>query len=100
MPNLLTMEEKETLKLLRRMKESSSFIALCFFDESLQKEMGFSDSYYISEDSDMESSLLNAKIFKTKEEAYAFKSGLNIKVVQLALMADYEIEMLKEKNKQ
>lgn len=90
-------EDKETLKNLRLLKESSSVVLVCLFDEVVQKEMGFNDSYYVSDESDMEPDLLKAKYFESDEVAYAFKSGLNIKAVPLSVLAQFEIEKIKNK---
>ncbi|MBE4031887.1 hypothetical protein HJ127_05365 [Vibrio parahaemolyticus] len=93
--SILSIEQKLRLSELRLLKESESFVLVRFFDETEQKEKGLSDSYYISEESDMEDDLLKAKYFDLEEQAYAFKSSENVKAIPVKVLALYEMERRK-----
>ncbi|EGR1574758.1 hypothetical protein D6L40_25450 [Vibrio alginolyticus] len=94
----LTIEQKLRLSELRLLKESESFVLVRFFDEKEQREKGLSDSYYVSDDSDMEDDLLKAKYFDLEEQAYAFKSSENIKAIPVKVLAMFEIEKTKNES--
>ncbi|ENH0544100.1 hypothetical protein ABVS18_002806 [Vibrio parahaemolyticus] len=94
----LSIEQKLRLSELRLLKESESFVLVRFFDETEQREKGLSDSYYISEESDMEDDLLKAKFFDLEEQAYAFKSSENIKAIPVKVLVDFEIHKTKNES--
>ncbi|MEP7741636.1 hypothetical protein ABJY79_05940 [Vibrio parahaemolyticus] len=91
----LSIEQKLRLSELRLLKESESFVLVRFIDEQEQIEKGVSDSYYISEESDMEDDILKAKYFDLEEQAYAFKSDHNIKAIPVKVLVDFEIHKTK-----
>ncbi|ODW92426.1 hypothetical protein BBL97_04480 [Vibrio parahaemolyticus] len=91
----LSIEQKLRLSELRLLKESESFVLVKFYDEKEQQEKGVSDSYYISEETDMEDDILKAKYFDLEEQAYAFKSSENIKAIPVKVLADFEIHKTK-----
>ncbi len=93
--SILSIEQKLRLSELRLLKESESFVLVRFIDEQEQIEKGVSDSYYISEESDMEDDILKAKYFDLEEQAYAFKSSENIKAIPVKVLAMFEIEKTK-----
>ncbi|EJG1946606.1 hypothetical protein J7943_13500 [Vibrio parahaemolyticus] len=94
----LSIEQKLRLSELRLLKESESFVLVRFIDEQEQIEKGVSDSYYISEESDMEDDILKAKYFDLEEQAYAFKSDHNIKAIPVKVLADFEIHKTKNES--
>ncbi|HCH5989283.1 TPA: hypothetical protein NK097_005025 [Vibrio parahaemolyticus] len=94
----LTIEQKLRLSELRLLKESESFVLVRFFDETEQQEKGVSDSYYVSDESDMEDDILKAKYFDLEEQAYAFKSSENIKAIPVKVLALYEMEKTKNES--
>ncbi|HAS6977717.1 TPA: hypothetical protein I7297_25635 [Vibrio parahaemolyticus] len=94
----LTIEQKLRLSELRLLKESESFVLVKFYDEKEQQEKGVSDSYYISEETDMEDDILKAKYFDLEEQAYAFKSDYNIKAIPVKVLALYEMEKTKNES--
>ncbi|KFK56695.1 hypothetical protein [Vibrio vulnificus] len=96
--SILSIEQKLRLSELRLLKESESFVLVRFFDEKEQREKGLSDSYYVSDDSDMEDDLLKAKYFDLEEQAYAFKSSENIKAIPVKVLADFEIHKTKNES--
>ena len=61
----LSIEQKLRLSELRLLKESESFVLVKFYDEKEQQEKNVKDSYYISDESDMEEDILKAKYFGT-----------------------------------
>ncbi|MCR9339336.1 hypothetical protein, partial [Vibrio alginolyticus] len=83
---------------LRLLKESESFVLVKFYDEKEQQEKGVSDSYYVSDESDMEDDLLKAKYFDLEEQAYAFKSAQNVKAIPVKVLALYEMEKTKNES--
>ena len=91
----LSIEQKLRLSELRLLKESESFVLVRFFDETEQQEKGVSDSYYVSDESDMEEDILKAKYFDLEEQAYAFKSSENIKAIPVKVLVLYEMEKTK-----
>ncbi|MGD1464416.1 hypothetical protein [Vibrio harveyi] len=93
--SILSIEQKLRLSELRLLKESESFVLVRFFDEKEQQEKNVKDSYYISEESDMEDDILKAKYFELEEQAYAFKSSENIKAIPVKVLAIYEMEKTK-----
>lgn len=93
--SVLSFEQKLRLRELRLLKESESFVLVRFFDEKEQQEKNVKDSYYISEESDMEDDILKAKYFELEEQAYAFKSSENIKAIPVKVLAIYEMEKTK-----
>ncbi|HGF5003859.1 TPA: hypothetical protein ACF334_004221 [Vibrio parahaemolyticus] len=93
--SVLSFEQKLRLRELRLLKESESFVLVRFFDEKEQQEKNVKDSYYISEESDMEDDILKAKYFELEEQAYAFKSSENIKAIPVKVIAIYEMEKTK-----
>ncbi|MDW2106891.1 hypothetical protein [Vibrio sp. 2089] len=94
----LSIEQKLRLSELRLLKESESFVLVRFIDEQEQIEKGVSDSYYISEESDMEDDILKAKYFDLEEQAYAFKSDHNVKAIPVKVLADFEIHKTKNES--
>ncbi|MEP8058297.1 hypothetical protein ABJY78_05410 [Vibrio parahaemolyticus] len=94
----LSIEQKLRLSELRLLKESESFVLVHFFDEKEQQEKGLSDSYYVSDESDMEDDILKAKYFDLEEQAYAFKSDYNIKAIPVKVLALYEMEKTKNES--
>ncbi|EGR0590104.1 hypothetical protein J8B33_19310 [Vibrio parahaemolyticus] len=96
--SVLSIEQKLRLSELRLLKESESFVLVRFFDETEQREKGLSDSYYVSDESDMEDDLLKAKYFDLEEQAYAFKSSENIKAIPVKVLALYEMEKTKNES--
>ncbi|ENM8091287.1 hypothetical protein AB8116_003312 [Vibrio parahaemolyticus] len=94
----LSIEQKLRLSELRLLKESDSFVLVKFYDETEQREKGLSDSYYVSDESDMEDDLLKAKYFDLEEQAYAFKSSENIKAIPVKVVADFEIHKTKNES--
>ncbi|HBC3950924.1 TPA: hypothetical protein KD869_004733 [Vibrio parahaemolyticus] len=96
--SILSIEQKLRLSELRLLKESESFVLVRFIDEQEQIEKGVSDSYYVSDESDMEDDLLKAKYFDLEEQAYAFKSDHNIKAVPVKVLADFEIHKTKNES--
>lgn len=96
--SILSIEQKLRLSELRLLKESESFVLVRFFDEKEQREKGLSDSYYVSDDSDMEDDLLKAKYFDLEEQAYAFKADYNIKAIPVKVLALYEMEKTKNES--
>ncbi|EHU5001485.1 hypothetical protein KY912_000184 [Vibrio vulnificus] len=96
--SVLSIEQKLRLSELRLLKESESFVLVRFFDEKEQQEKGVSDSYYVSDESDMEDDLLKAKYFDLEEQAYAFKSSENIKAIPVKVLALYEMEKTKNES--
>ncbi|EGR0888951.1 hypothetical protein EOU75_25475, partial [Vibrio parahaemolyticus] len=83
---------------LRLLKESESFVLVKFYDEKEQQEKNVKDSYYISDESDMEEDILKAKYFDLEEQAYAFKSSENIKAIPVKVLAMFEIEKTKNES--
>ncbi|HDM8210625.1 hypothetical protein P3552_02045 [Vibrio parahaemolyticus] len=96
--SILSIEQKLRLSELRLLKESESFVLVRFFDETEQQEKGVSDSYYVSDESDMEDDILKAKFFDLEEQAYAFKSSENIKAIPVKVLALYEMEKTKNES--
>ncbi|MDW1941483.1 hypothetical protein R7Q10_05620 [Vibrio sp. Vb0599] len=96
--SVLSIEQKLRLSELRLLKESESFVLVRFFDKTEQREKGVSDSYYISEETDMEVDILKAKYFDLEEQAYAFKSVQNIKAIPVKVLALYEMEKTKNES--
>ncbi|MBM5391765.1 hypothetical protein J8B12_23180 [Vibrio parahaemolyticus] len=96
--SILSIEQKLRLSELRLLNESESFVLVRFFDETEQREKGFSDSYYVSEESDMEEDILKAKYFDLEEQAYAFKSSENIKAIPVKVLVDFEIYKTKNES--
>ncbi|EJG0750508.1 hypothetical protein ACEQ8A_000271 [Vibrio fluvialis] len=94
----LSIEQKLRLSELRLLKESESFVLVKFYDETEQREKGVSDSYYVSDESDMEEDILKAKYFDLEEQAYAFKSDQNIKAIPVKVLAMFEIEKTKNES--
>ncbi|HCH0004214.1 TPA: hypothetical protein ACPV0I_000074 [Vibrio parahaemolyticus] len=94
----LSIEQKLRLSELRLLKESESFVLVKFYDETEQREKGLSDSYYVSDESDMEDDFLKAKYFDLEEQAYAFKSDQNIKAIPVKVLAMFEIEKTKNES--
>ncbi|HCM1568128.1 TPA: hypothetical protein N2955_000082 [Vibrio parahaemolyticus] len=94
----LTIEQKLRLSELRLLKESESFVLVRLIDETEQQEKGLSDSYYVSDESDMEEDILKAKYFDLEEQAYAFKSSENIKAIPVKVLADFEIHKTKNES--
>ncbi|EVT81156.1 hypothetical protein [Vibrio parahaemolyticus] len=94
----LTIEQKLRLSELRLLKESESFVLVRFIDEQEQIEKGLSDSYYVSDESDMEDDILKAKYFDLEEQAYAFKSIENIKAIPVKVLVDFEINKTKNES--
>ncbi|MBY8049691.1 hypothetical protein [Vibrio fluvialis] len=96
--SILSIEQKLRLRELHLLKESESFVLVRFFDEKEQQEKNVKDSYYISEESDMEDDILKAKYFELEEQAYAFKSSENIKAIPVKVLAMFEIEKTKNES--
>ncbi|EMI4296437.1 hypothetical protein WB871_001231 [Vibrio vulnificus] len=96
--SVLSIEQKLRLSELRLLKESESFVLVKFYDEKEQQEKGVSDSYYVSDESDMEDDLLKAKYFDLEEQAYAFKSDQNVKAIPVKVLALYEMEKTKNES--
>ncbi|HCH2336074.1 hypothetical protein HJ134_03105 [Vibrio parahaemolyticus] len=96
--SVLSFEQKLRLRELRLLKESESFVLVRFFDEKEQQEKNVKDSYYISEESDMEDDILKAKYFELEEQAYAFKSSENIKAIPVKVLAMFEIHKTKNES--
>ncbi|MGY6510640.1 hypothetical protein ACXIUH_16865 [Vibrio parahaemolyticus] len=96
--SILSIEQKLRLSELRLLKESESFVLVKFYDEKEQQEKNVKDSYYISDESDMEEDILKAKYFDLEEQAYAFKSSENIKAIPVKVLAMFEIEKTKNES--
>lgn len=96
--SILSIEQKLRLSELRLLKESESFVLVRFFDEKEQQEKGVSDSYYVSDESDMEEDILKAKYFDLEEQAYAYMSSENIKAIPVKVLADFEIHKTKNES--
>ncbi|HFQ5010345.1 TPA: hypothetical protein ACGUQA_001151 [Vibrio vulnificus] len=96
--SILSIEQKLRLSELRLLKESESFVLVRFFDEKEQEEKNVKDSYYISDESDMEDDLLKAKYFDLEEQAYAFKSDQNIKAIPVKVLVGFEIHKTKNES--
>ncbi|HCG6752915.1 TPA: hypothetical protein NJ266_002436 [Vibrio parahaemolyticus] len=96
--SVLSIEQKLRLSELRLLKESESFVLVRFFDEKEQQEKGVSDSYYVSDESDMEEDILKAKYFDLEEQAYAYMSSENIKAIPVKVLADFEIHKTKNES--
>ncbi|MGM5881518.1 hypothetical protein ABK995_02380 [Vibrio parahaemolyticus] len=96
--SILSIEQKLRLRELRLLEESESFALVRLVDEIEQREKGLSDSYYISEESDMEDDLLKAKYFDLEEQAYAFKSDQNVKAIPVKVLVDFEIHKTKNES--
>ncbi|MCG9230554.1 hypothetical protein L3X65_15405 [Vibrio diabolicus] len=96
--SILSIEQKLRLSELRLLKESESFVLVRFIDEQEQQEKNVKDSYYISEESDMEDDILKAKYFDFEDQAYAFKSSENIKSIPVKVLAMFEIEKTKNES--
>ncbi|ELK2252492.1 hypothetical protein RUZ61_000369 [Vibrio vulnificus] len=96
--SVLSFEQKLRLRELRLLEESESFVLVKFYDEKEQQEKGVSDSYYVSDESDMEEDILKAKYFDLEEQAYAFKSSENIKAIPVKVLADFEIHKTKNES--
>ncbi|EOX4466880.1 hypothetical protein ACJ5NB_001596 [Vibrio alginolyticus] len=96
--SVLTIEQKLRLSELRLLKESESFVLVRFFDEKEQEEKNVKDSYYISDESDMEDDILKAKYFDLEEQAYTFKSDQNVKAIPVKVLALYEMEKTKNES--
>lgn len=96
--SVLSFEQKLRLSELRLLKESESFVLVRFFDETEQREKGLSDSYYVSEESDMEEDILKAKYFDIEEQAYTFKSDQNVKAIPVKVLAMFEMEKTKNES--
>ncbi|HHC7296864.1 TPA: hypothetical protein ACN31Q_005238 [Vibrio campbellii] len=94
----LSIEQKLRLSELRLLKESESFVLVKFYNEKEQQEKGVSDSYYVSDESDMEEDILKAKYFDLEEQAYAFKSSENIKAIPVKVLVDFEIHKTKNES--
>ncbi|WP_029803507.1 hypothetical protein [Vibrio parahaemolyticus] len=94
----LSIEQKLRLSELRLLKESESFVLVKFYDETEQREKGLSDSYYVSDESDMEDDILKAKYFDLEEQAYAYMSSENIKAIPVKVLALYEMEKTKNES--
>lgn len=94
----LSIEQKLRLSELRLLKESESFVLVRLIDETEQKEKGLSDSYYVSDESDMEDDILKAKFFDLEEQAYAFKSDHNVKAIPVKVLVDFEIHKTKNES--
>jgi hypothetical protein len=94
----LSIEQKLRLSELRLLKESESFVLVKFYDEKEQQEKNVKDSYYISDESDMEEDILKAKYFDLEEQAYAFKSDHNVKAIPVKVLADFEIHKTKNES--
>ncbi|HHE0414422.1 TPA: hypothetical protein ACN347_004803, partial [Vibrio parahaemolyticus] len=93
-----SIEQKLRLRELHLLKESESFVLVRFIDEQEQIEKGLSDSYYVSDESDMEDDILKAKYFDLEEQAYAFKSSENIKAIPVKVLVDFEIYKTKNES--
>ncbi|EGR3145566.1 hypothetical protein DLI04_24480, partial [Vibrio parahaemolyticus] len=63
-----------------------------------QEEKNVKDSYYISDESDMEDDILKAKYFDLEEQAYTFKSDQNVKAIPVKVLALYEMEKTKNES--
>ncbi|EIO5874523.1 hypothetical protein OS302_001842 [Vibrio parahaemolyticus] len=96
--SILSIKQKLRLRELRLLEESKSFVLVRLIDETEQKEKGLSDSYYVSDESDMEDDILKAKYFELEEQAYAFKSSENIKAIPVKVLADFEIHKTKNES--
>lgn len=96
--SILSIEQKLRLSELRLLKESESFVLVRLIDEQEQIEKGLSDSYYVSDESDMEEDILKAKYFDLEEQAYAFKSSENIKAIPVKVLVDFEIHKTKNES--
>ncbi len=96
--SILSIEQKLRLSELRLLKESESFVLVRFFDETEQQEKNVKDSYYISDESDMEDDILKAKYFDLEEQAYAYMSSENIKAIPVNVLAMFEIEKTKNES--
>ncbi|ENO9315802.1 hypothetical protein ACCG87_000530 [Vibrio parahaemolyticus] len=94
----LSIEQKLRLSELRLLKESESFVLVKFYDETEQREKGLCDSYYVSDESDMEEDILKAKYFDLEEQAYAYMSSENIKAIPVKVLADFEIHKTKNES--
>lgn len=93
--SILSIKQKLRLRELRLLEESESFVLVRLIDETEQKEKGLSDSYYVSDESDMEDDILKAKFFDLEEQAYAFKSDHNVKAIPVKVLVDFEIHKTK-----
>ncbi len=93
--SVLSFEQKLRLRELRLLEESESFVLVRLIDETEQREKGLSDSYYVSDESDMEDDILKAKYFDLEEQANAFKSDQNVKAIPVKVLALYEMEKTK-----
>ncbi|HIF5798857.1 TPA: hypothetical protein ACX3E3_000632 [Vibrio parahaemolyticus] len=96
--SILSIEQKLRLSELRLLKESESFVLVRLIDETEQQEKGLSDSYYVSDESDMEDDILKAKYFDLEEQAYAYMSSENIKAIPVKVLADFEIHKTKNES--
>ncbi|EJE4157319.1 TPA: hypothetical protein ACVU4W_001368 [Vibrio parahaemolyticus] len=96
--SILSIEQKLRLRELRLLEESESFVLVRFIDEQEQIEKGLSDSYYVSDESDMEDDILKAKYFDIEEQAYTFKSDQNVKAIPVKVLALYEMEKTKNES--
>ncbi|EOA6819247.1 TPA: hypothetical protein ACVU5P_000083 [Vibrio parahaemolyticus] len=96
--SILSIEQKLRLSELRLLKESESFVLVRLIDEQEQIEKGLSDSYYVSDESDMEEDILKAKYFDLEEQAYAFKSSENIKAIPVKVLVGFEIHKTKNES--
>ncbi|MDV6250240.1 hypothetical protein [Vibrio sp. EA2] len=97
--SILSIEQKLRLSELRLLKESESFVLVRLIDETEQREKDVSDSYYVSDESDMEDDILKAKLFDLEEQAYAFKSDQNVKAIPVKVLALYEMEKTKDESR-
>ncbi|EII3059999.1 hypothetical protein MYD45_000364 [Vibrio parahaemolyticus] len=93
--SILSIKQKLRLRELRLLEESESFVLVRLIDETEQKEKGLSDSYYVSDESDMEDDILKAKFFDLEEQAYSFKSDHNVKAIPVKVLVDFEIHKTK-----
>ncbi|ELA9813168.1 hypothetical protein QRL17_002882 [Vibrio parahaemolyticus] len=96
--SVLSIEQKLRLRELRLLEESESFVLVRFFDEKEQQEKGLSDSYYVSDESDMEDDILKAKYFDFEVQAYTYMSSENIKAIPVKVLALYEMEKTKNES--
>ncbi|MCR9576122.1 hypothetical protein NB501_11725 [Vibrio alginolyticus] len=96
--SILSIKQKLRLRELRLLEESESFVLVRLIDETEQKEKGLSDSYYVSDESDMEDDILKAKYFDLEEKAYAFKSNHNIKAIPVKVLVGFEIHKTKNES--
>ncbi|HCG7122449.1 TPA: hypothetical protein NJ344_000588 [Vibrio parahaemolyticus] len=96
--SILSIKQKLRLRELRLLEESESFVLVRLIDEQEQIEKGLSDSYYVSDESDMEEDILKAKYFDLEEQAYAFKSSENIKAIPVKVLVGFEIHKTKNES--